>query len=129
MSWSTPSNSEVERVAKAMHDADFRQVLAERRWEDNTEQDWWRDMARAAIASMDPVRQVIVELRDSLRKTSVTLKAERDSLFECATLGPDHNPSTLDPGTKPFVDALDEILLEADTALASADAVMGENHE
>ena len=50
-------DSPIERVAKAMHDADWRQQIgtndgAPRSWETNPQQEWWRTMARAAIAAM-----------------------------------------------------------------------------
>ena len=64
----------VEEAALAMHDADYRQQIAERKWEDNTEQEWWLCMATAALVSSE---RTIAE-RDA------RIEALEAALTECA---------------------------------------------
>ena len=63
----------IERMAKAMHDADWRQQIgltpdgAPRSWETNPEQEWWRTMAQAALTAMiEPTIEIDAATRAEL---------------------------------------------------------------
>lgn len=60
------------------------------------------------------------DLYEALTQAREVIEAERLTLVECATLPPAHDPATLDPETKPYVEALDRMLAKIDAAVAKA---------
>lgn len=61
---------------------------------------------------------------DLFRQCAALIKDDRDSLFECATIGGD--PATLDEETRPFVEVRDQVLSQIEAALSAMRPVQEE---